>query len=282
MRIDERRSGRTLLVSLVVASLVVMTVYFREGDRGPLHAARRVVTTIMEPVVEVGDLAVGPFRSVWRWSSGLRVSPREAEELRRQNKELRRRLAALEEARLENERLREVVRFGRAQKLRSRVARVIGRPATSWERSIFLDLGSADGVRAGMPVIASDGLLGQVIDASSRSARVLLIGDQSSGVAALVQSTRVAGVVRGTVGGELRMEYVDRKKTPKVGDLVVTSGLGGIYPKGIPVGEVTEVSEDRSGLYPEVRLVSRVALARVEEVLVLTHAAPEVKVGDGE
>jgi rod shape-determining protein MreC len=118
-----------------------------------------------------------------------------------------------------------------------------------------------------------------VAEVSANSASVRLITDQASGVAAMVQSTRALGIVRGSVSGELSLDFVDRETIPVTGDVILTSGLGGVYPQGIVIGDVLSVDERRGELYPRVVIVSRVPIDRLEEVFVLVGT---VTATDGE
>lgn len=279
---EERQGSPWLVVGLVALSLILTTVYYREGDAGPIRALRSGVLAAFAPVSTVGDVVASPFAGAARWIGGLGASRTELEQLRTQNGELRARLAELEEAALEGERLRKLVLFAEAHELETKGAHVIGRPVSTWEGVITLDVGAGDGVAIGMPVIAEEGLIGQVVDVSEGACRVRLITDQRSGVAAMVQRTRATGIVRGSVEGELTLDFVDRKTVPKAGDVVLTSGLGGVYPKGLLVGEVTEVEMRPSDLFPRIAVSSAVPISRLEEVLVITGGAPAVEGVSGE
>lgn len=276
LEIDTRRgSGRPLLlIVLVVASLVVTTMWYREGTSGPLHSLRTGITAGSQPLVVFGTFVASPFRAAGSWMGGLTVDRSEYERLRRQNTELKQRLAGLEEARLENERIREIVDFAETEDRRTLGARIIGRPTDTRQRTILVDRGASSGVKRGDPVIAAGGLIGQVVEVTPWNARVRLITDSGSGVAVLVQRTRANGIVRGSVDGPLKLEFLDKNALPVKGDVLLTSGLGGTYPKGIVVGEVTDVSSRRADLFPFVTVSSRVDLDRVEEVLLLSGQAP--------
>jgi rod shape-determining protein MreC len=258
-----------LLVALIVASLVLVTVYFRETDSGVLHRARRVTLAITAPLSSAGEAVAGPFEGVGDWIAGFGVSRSDIMTLQEQNAELRARLAELEEARQENERLSALVQFAEERELTKVGARVIGRPTSSWEGVIVIDRGAADGVLQGMSVLAPQGLVGQIEEVSEGSSRVRLITDQESGVAAMIQRTRAVGVVRGSIDRTLRMDFVEKTKLPKVGDVVLTSGLGGVYPKGLVVGDVVAVDARRADLFPRISLTSRVPVGELEEVIVL-------------
>ncbi|MCX8006788.1 MAG: rod shape-determining protein MreC [Coriobacteriia bacterium] len=277
MRIAEKeRNPRNpmLLGALLVASIVLVTVYYREGDGGLLHRMRAGTLEVAAPVAQTGSVLARPFEAVGDWFAGLAVSRREVERLKAQNEELKSRLADLEEARQENDRLRQLVAFVEERRLAQLGARVIGRPTSSWEGSIIIDRGTADGVQSGMPVLAPQGLVGQIETVAKHSSRVRLITDEQSGVAAMIQRTRALGVVRGSIDRTLTMEYVDKSKVPIIGDVVITSGLGGVYPKGIVVGDVIQVDARRADLFPRIVLRSRVPIDELEEVVILLGTIP--------
>ncbi|MBE0418427.1 MAG: rod shape-determining protein MreC [Coriobacteriia bacterium] len=272
MRISQReKTGGDgwILALLLVFAFVLITIYFREGIGGPLHTARRGVQAALAPVGRVGYAATSPFRSVGVWVGDLAISRSDLEALRRQNEEMRQRLAALEEARQENERLRELVGFVEARELDVVGARVIGKPATLWEGTITIDRGTAEGVQTGMPVLAAQGLIGQIVESVQHSARVRLITDQRSGVGAMLQSTRAEGVVNGSIEGEITLDYVSRESTVTVGDVVLTSGMGGVYPKGLLIGEVSDVQLNDADLFPRIQVRPSADLTGLEEVVVL-------------
>lgn len=277
---EPRRENPRLLVTLIVLSLVLLTVYFREGDTGPLHSARKVALAVTAPIARVGTAITSPIRSAADFIEGLGASRERVQALEEQNEELRARLAELEEARQENERLRALVEFAEERKLAKLGARVIRRPLSIWEGVIVIDRGSSDGVEPGMPVIAAQGLVGQVAVVSSGSSTVRLLTDQQSGVAAMIQSTRTPGVVRGSVSGALSLDFIDRAALPLVGDVVITSGLGGVYPTGLVIGDVTAVDDRRGELYPRVTVESRVRVDRIEEVFILVGS--NLETGSGE
>lgn len=271
LEIDTRRgAGRPLvLAALVVIALVVTTMWYRESTGGPLHAVRRGVMVVTEPIAIAGTWVTTPFRAVGGWLSGVGVDRSDYEAIQKQNVELKQRLAALEEAKLENDRIRALVDFSKAQDLPTIGAGVIGRSTDSRQRTIVIDRGTSSGVARGDAVIAAGGLVGQVDEVTAWSAQVRLITDADSGVAVLVQRTRANGIVRGTLDGPLSLEFIEKRLAPVVGDVLLTSGLGGVFPKGIVVGEVTSVATPQTDLFPVISVVSRVDVSRIEEVLVV-------------
>lgn len=257
-------------MGLIVVALVVTTLWFREDDRGSLHSVRTGLIAASEPFAVAGSWLTTPFRAIGDWTTGLGVNRNDYTALLAQNVALKQRLAALEEAKLENDRVRQLVAFAKAQDFASIGAHVTGRPTNSQQRSILIDRGTGSGVRLGDAVIAAGGLVGQVVGVTPWNARVRLITDTDSGVAVLVQRTRANGIVRGSLQGPLQLDFIDKKTPPVRGDVLLTSGLGGVYPKGIVVGEVTEVAAPQTDLFAVITVASRVDIDRIEEVLVLT------------
>jgi len=271
-----------LLIVLVVLALSITTVWFREGDSGPIHRARLGMLAVSAPVQAGGEVVTRPIRGFIAWSSDLGVSRSQLEALRTQNVELRRRVSTLEEARLENIRLKKLAGFTQASNTKSVGARVIGRPTNQWEGVITIDRGTADGIAAGMPVVGAQGLLGQTVGVTKHAAKVRLITDPQSGVASMIQSTRAEGVVRGSIEGKLTLDFVSAETTVRAGDVVISSGMGGVYPKGLIVGEVTRVRSAPSALYQDIEVTPSGRLTGLEEVLVLVSVPAAADIGGGE
>lgn len=284
-----------LLVVLVVLALLMTTVWYKEGDSGPIHRARDGVQFATAPIGAVGEFVTRPARDALRWVADLGVSRSQFAALQLENAKLRNTVSALEEQNLQNARLQSLVNFAQATKLKALGAHVIGRP-TEWDRVITLDRGTADGVHEGMPVVgslgpipshateasAAGGLIGQTTDVTAHSVKVRLITDQNSGVAAMIQANRAEGIVHGSIDGGLSLDFISHETTVKAGDVVITSGTGGVYPKGLLVGEVTKVSNLASNLYQDVTLSPSADLDNSEEVLILVNANPAVQTGSGE
>ncbi len=279
---EKSQASVGVLVVLVVLAVVITTVWFREGDRGPIHRARIGVLAISAPVQAGGEFVTRPVRGFLSWASDLGVSRSQLEALRTQNTELRARVSTLEEARLENVRLKKLSGFTQASANKTVGARVIGRPTNQWEGVITIDRGSADGIAAGMPVVGAQGLLGQTVGVTRNAARVRLITDPNSGVASMVQSTRAEGIVHGSLDGKLTLDFVSSETTVRAGDVVISSGMGGVYPKGLIVGEITRVRNAPSALYQDIEVTPAGKLTGLEEVLVLIDTARDAGVGGGE
>ncbi len=148
-------------------------------------------------------------------------------------------------------------------------ASVIGRDATQWSKMVVIDKGTRDGIRNYLAVVTASGVIGKIIHAGPSTSKVLLIIDSRSAVDALFQGSRVSGVVVGVGGDECELKFVPNTANVKVGDYVLSSGLGGVFPKGLIIGKVSQVSVKKQSLFQDVTLVPSSDLSRLEEVLVL-------------
>jgi len=193
----------------------------------------------------------------------------QAEELNSQLGLLRWRLFDYRELAQENNRLKELLDFKQKSPLRLIAARVIGRSPDSWSSNVIIDKGKNSRIRPGMIVVGSRGLVGKVVESGDNNSRVLLINDPSQGVSSIVQRSRQEGLVSGTLGGNLIMRYLPDEAQIVVGDLVITSELSRVYPKGLLVGKVINIGRDFSGLCRYAIVRPAVDLAAIEEVLVI-------------
>jgi len=176
----------------------------------------------------------------------------------------------------ENKRLRSLLGVSEITGLSGMVANIIAYDPSNWIQAVSIDRGSSDGVEVGMPVIEGNGVVGQVISAGVTSARVLLLTDHSSGVDSIIQGSRTRGIVEGSGGFQARWNYVLTEDEVAVGDRVITSGLGGVFPKGLLVGIVSDLGEKRSGkLFQHIEIKPSVDFSRLESVLVATGAVKE-------
>lgn len=266
--LDFLRRNRILLSS-ALCLLVAVGLALRTS-RAPTRSDTlgRVFLEVMAPL-QKGTTAVGRGVSgSWQGVTSLFHARDDNVVLRGRVRELQQELDHLTEVDLENQRLRRLLGFREALRGQTLTARVIGRDALGRPRTLVIDRGEADGVTKGNAVLAPEGVVGQVFLASRHAARVLLVSDQNSGVDALVQRTRARGIVQGTPDGACILKYAKRTEDVQVGDAIVTSGLDGIFPKGLPVGVVTSVDKRGQGLFHIPEIAPRVEFERLEEVLV--------------
>jgi len=180
---------------------------------------------------------------------------------------LKRDIAELEEVRLENERLRDLLRFRRASRKGSIPALVIGRDPNKWSSVIYIDKGRQNHVGQDAVVIASEGLAGRVREVGKFTSKVLLINDVDSRVGALIQPSREQGLLVGTPEGGCKLIYLSLESDVAPGAKIVTSGMGGLFPKGVYVGKVRTVAKEKGRLYKYAVVEPAVDLGRIEEVL---------------
>ena len=184
----------------------------------------------------------------------------------------------LREKEQENATLRELLSFKQANPTyQFLAAEVTGRDPNPLLRFILIDRGSADGLARAMPVVNARGLVGQVIEVYPHSAKVMLITDLASSVNALSQETRAAGVIQGDVNGGLVMRFIAQGEQIAQGNVVLTSGLGGRFPKALVIGQVQEVRQRDVELYQEADIRPSVNFNALDTVLVITNFTPEEK-----
>jgi rod shape-determining protein MreC len=219
-------------------------------------------------------------------SGGLFRAARDLRDLRQRNQELEEKYAqllienvALKEAAQENATLRSFFHFAQQhpgfQLVGGEVkASVIGRDPSNFLRYLIIDVGEAQGVEKDMPVIVPRGLVGRVQSVGSNWAKVLLIIDPRSSVSAVVQTGRATGQVQGLVSGDLMMKYISQEESVSEGEIVLTSGLGGNFPKGLVIGQVVAVEQRDSDMFQQATLRPTVDFDRLEMVLVVAAFEP--------
>ena len=263
-------TGFRALIICSLISVLLLTFYVREGESGPLHVVRGVVTTATTPFRLAGSLAAAPFGALGQVASNLTASTETLSELKAENEKLTAKVAELTEAEKTAERLQALVGLKSTYNLQSTAARIIGTAGDAWSRTVTIDKGSSSGFATGMPVCNSGGVIGQIIEVSATTSTVRLITDENSGVSAMIQSTRAQGTLKGQPDGSLKLEYVPADADVKEGDIVITSGLGGVFPKGLPLGTVSSVEKATNAVYYTISVRADASAESNEEVLVVT------------
>ncbi len=266
-----RSTSVTRRVLLALCALLLSLVFvLPKQSHTLLQAIGRPLADVVAIPLELlssTDRRVGSF---WDRYVALRRVQEENEQLRREIEFLRGQTADLREMAAANQRLTELLRFQARTPSQTVAARVIGRDATNWYHGVVLDKGEQDGVRPEMGVVTLAGAVGRVVKTRASSSVVLLIIDPNNAVTSLIQRTRDEGIVEGTFGGKARMKYIPLLSTMRVGDPVVTSGLTGGFPKGVPVGTITSIQKDEGGLFQSAEVRPEVDFTKLEEVLVVT------------
>jgi rod shape-determining protein MreC len=279
---------RRIRLPLLFAALLLGALALMLRDRGSAaderHWAARALLELAAPVQKA---ITRPIRSV-REAFARYVA---LVDLGAENEALRAEIARLEEENLQyrealvtSGQLRRIVEMRRDFEVPLLPADVVGEDASPWSRSLLLDRGRAAEVRSGMPVMVDQGVVGLVSATSLHAARAMMILDRRSAVDAMIQRSRARGLVRGLGTGELEFEFMVRGDDVVVGDEVITSGVGGVYPKGLRIGTVRSVSADRSELLHTARVGPSVDFGRLEQVFVMLRRGPtmELLFGGGE
>jgi len=182
---------------------------------------------------------------------------------------LRRNLFDLREIEQENSRLKSLLGFKQKSPLHLVSSRVIARSPDSWSSSVIIDKGKYSGIRRGMAVINTRGLVGRVVEVADNNSKILLVNDPSQGISSIVQRSRQEGLVSGSLGSNLIMRYLPDDAQIAVGDIIITSELSQVYPKGLLVGRVINIGKEFSGLSRYAVIKPAVELSNIEEVLVI-------------
>jgi len=258
---------RILAGAALLGAIVFYSLNLKQKEEA--NAFERAVITITSPIVGAFALVDDFFTSTWENYIYLVNVEKENRKLRESIKILNKRVIENHEAALDNQRLKKLMDMREKLQEPCIAASVINEDSSPWFRTITIDRGSADGISEGMPVIATGGVVGRVAKVAGGSSRVLLLTDHASGIAAVIQRSRARGVVKGKGGNGCALEFSQRGEDVQTGDVVLTSGIGGVFPKGLPIGEVSMVKKGEYGIFQTVDIRPFVYIPRLEEVLVV-------------
>jgi rod shape-determining protein MreC len=262
------RRFRYPLAYLLLSALCVISMV-TERRHAPLDPASRALVALTVPLERMVTLPVHEIRGWWDELVVL-------VQVREQNDQLRQHIARLEEENLQyreaivsSERFQRLAGFRESHEVPMVPANVVHQDLSPWFRSVIIDQGTAAGIRPGMPVVTDLGVVGVVSGTAPSASKVLLLIDPQSHVDAYVQRSRARGSVRGAKGRECSFEFVLRDEDLAVGDLLLTSGMGEVFPKGLVIGHVTSVERRPYGLFQEAQIKPAVDFGKLEEVFVI-------------
>ncbi len=262
-------------VVLIVVSIVLITVATRAGTGGFFSATRSGIQTATRPLASLCQFVATPFNSLNTALDTPTYDEEDLSSLEQENEQLRALVTELEEYRQQNQRLISLFNFSDLYGLET-VPATITLTTSGWDRTATIDKGSADGISQGMGVMSSNGLYGQVETVTPSTSTVRLINDANSSVAAMVQGTRATGILSGSYDGTLTLDYISVDEAVGVGDYIISSGEGGVYPQGILIGVASAIEVDPSKLYYSITVTPVSDFAFCREVLVLTGDETEV------
>jgi len=284
---------RRIRLPLVFAALLLLTTTLMVVDRrtmlegGSDHSwFSGLLIEIATPIQKMITLPVHLLGEAWTDYIAL-------VDLRRDNEALRSRVAALEEENLQfrealvaSGNLERIVHMRENFEVPLLPSEVVGQDVFPWFRSILLDRGRSHKVLSGMPVVSDHGLVGLVTATSPHASRAMMLLDRQSAVAATIQRSRAQGIVRGTGTGELEFVFMVRGDDVQPNDVVITSGVGGVFPKGLRIGTVESVQTDEARLLHTGSVRPSVDFGRIEQVFIMLQRGPTMDLlysreGDG-
>jgi rod shape-determining protein MreC len=260
------------LVLLVLAALVLLALQLT----GQLRPLQGLLTQATSPAQVGATSMTNTVADVISFFFELRNLRQRNTELENINLALRSEIFRLNEVERENSELRRYFKFAKESpglELRGAqiVGRVIGQESTNFLEFLLLDLGQRHGIEIGMPVVTEQGLVGRISQVNQSTSKVLLITDVNSAVNGILQSSRLPGIVRGTSGGDLIMDFIPQGPEFSVGEIVITSGLGGRFPNGINIGQVIEIRQRDIDVVQQAVVRPWVDFSRLELVAVVTN-----------
>jgi rod shape-determining protein MreC len=260
-----------VLVGVLFAQVLGLAVQVRRTtDSEPTRLIRIWAVGAVTPLEKVLVWVQTSTGNVWHNYFYLRGVRAENRNLKQQIERM-----SLEQVRMSQDadqarRLQALLAFKEQFISRTMAAQVIGSSGSELSRSVYIDKGESDGIKPDMAVITAEGIVGKVLRVYRSTSQVLLIDDQTSGVGAILDKTRLQGILRGTPAGEVVLEKVMSDEAVPAGEMVLTSGGDGIFPKGLLVGRVTKVAPGNE-LFLNIRVRPAADLSKLEEVLVVTR-----------
>jgi rod shape-determining protein MreC len=253
-------------IVLIAVNVILLSITSKSQSTFGLG---RVGISFVAPFQEIVTRSVRFTRDIWENYFFLVAVAHENETLKKSLNQFVEKDNEWHEIGLANSRLRDLLNFQKAPTHRVVAAEVIAKDPSGWFKTVIIDKGSSDGLQKGLPVVLPTGIVGQVIEVSGHYAKVMIITDRNSAVDALVQRSRARGIIKGASADLSQFEFVLRKHDVQIGDTVIASGLDGVYPKGLRIGRVSDLSERSSDIFYEITVTPFVDFEKLEEVLVI-------------
>ncbi|MDQ0202954.1 rod shape-determining protein MreC [Pectinatus haikarae] len=269
--------GKRVWILILVLLSIFCIIFFSAKDRVSVPLTNSVVTTLLAPFQSLSSAISNKSGNVITTVSQLIFVYDENRQLKDEVTKLREQSLQNNELVAENQRLRAFLDYkGKAKNFDLVTATVIARDPATWVNNVVIDRGSSDGIKKDMPVVTPEGLVGSVVEAYSGYSIVELITDPRVSVGALIQrsDSRIAGIVKGDINkqSDVHMDNIPRSSDIQQGDQIITSGLGGIYPKGIFIGTVDDVQNESGGLLKYAVVKTAVDFQKLEDVAVVVNS----------
>lgn len=285
-RLNGRFSGpvkrRIVLGVLVVISLVLITVYFRESGGGVLHNVQSAGSTVLRPFEVAATRVARPFQDLYNYFRGLVDAKSDRDRLQAELDKTRKRLIQYQVAAQQNKHLRADLHYISGPRFptgyRQVTAEIVSKPPSQFEQRVIIGAGSANGIADDDPVVTADGLVGKITKVAAHQAQVSLLTDEDNAVSAIDIDTGAEGIIKhgSGPGSTLYLDQVQKSDHVVNNNRIVTAGwhqgtLSSIYPKGIPIGIVSSASFPSTGLYAQVQVSPYVDFSSLDSVIVLVQ-----------
>ncbi len=268
------RKGVILICVIVLVALNIMVIAFIGQNYHPTGGPGPVGIYLIAPFHKIATHIISFAKDVWRHYFFIVAAAKENDQLKKELHEALKKNQRQIEIELANKRLRVLLNFKKRVNRQVITAEVIGKDPSRWYKTVIIDKGMTDGVVKGSAVVAPSGVAGQVIETLAHYSKVQLMIDRNSSIDAVVQKKNARGIVKGDGGNQCSFEYVLRKHNIKVGDVIVTTGLDGVFPKGQSVGYVSLRVKRSSGNFKELIITPYVNFANINELMVLLNPIP--------
>jgi rod shape-determining protein MreC len=268
--------SRLILVILIVLSLLILALNLNQKDKGIVAYLQKTVLTVISPMQQAVNSVFTPVRNSWKALGHLSTLEENNLKLQKEIHNLKEGKIEIKEIKKENERLRSLLAFKKKIKYESLPATIIGISSSSPQSIIVIDKGKKDSIGKLMPVLAENGLVGKVIMSVNHASQVQLLTDPKSSVGATIKRTGAVGIVEGDTGGRLLLKFLPQNSNVKLNDTIVTSGLGGIFPKDILIGKISSVISNEGSGEPVIEISPAVDISKIDQIFVITNPPVEL------
>ncbi|MGE3609985.1 MAG: rod shape-determining protein MreC [Bacteriovoracaceae bacterium] len=269
MKLVQESSKTKIVNNIIVAFLAIYGISQKRFNLEEPSLFHQIVSEVLSPVQEGLASSKKNLSSLWDNYLLIVNTSKENSILKKQISRLESDLMSMEEMRKENLRLKKLLSYSDEMTHQKIMAQVVGWDSANEFKVIRLNKGTKHGIKVMSPVITDHGLVGYVYRATDHYSDVLTILDQNNRVDVLIERTRTHGIVEGVYNFKCALKYVMRNESVEVGDKLLTAGVGGIYPKGVKVGMITDISKENFGMTLSIEVVPTVEFDKLEEVIVL-------------
>lgn len=271
---SKKKKLRIIIIVLIVFALLIGLAFNTSGEREDISFPEKIIREILAPFQNGASVMSGSFGTIPEYLSGMNAMMHENEELKKEISALENQIIVAEETEAENTRLKELLNFA-SEDMKDYeyvTTNVLNRSQSTWYETMIIDGGADMGFKINMPVVASGGLVGRIINVTSNTSEVMLILDQEGAVGAMVQETRAIGIIEGSADNSNQLDFIHLPYDSALQryNKVITSGLGGVYPKGLLIGYVKDWEVDAGGTTITAKVESFVDFDKLEEVMVVT------------